>query len=130
MPIRYAEFQFRKDGAVPGIRIGVVQWDPDLREYLWRFEEEPEGLTEQELTLVRLVKGKVALWAADEKLPYAPEEAMKPWEDRWWAHVRDLLIHRVRLSDTHLATRVEEVPMPRFQGGPLLSTRFRKEPSA
>jgi hypothetical protein len=47
---------------------------------------------------VRLVRDKVQHWVETGQLPYA-EGHLPPYEDRWWRHVRDLLIHRVRLSE-------------------------------
>jgi hypothetical protein len=84
------------------IPIGVALWSPERRWVTVRLPEEGEQLTgfnrADHYPFVRLVREKVESWVANGVLPYA-EGPLAPFEDRWWRHAKELLIHRVQLSE-------------------------------
>src|SRR5262249_18603521 len=99
----YAIFSFVLDPARgTTIPIGVALWSLERRWVKVRLVEEKEQLTGfkkvEHFPLVRLVRDKVASWVATGQLPYA-EGRHPPFADEWWRHVKELLIHRVRLSE-------------------------------
>jgi hypothetical protein len=99
----YAVFSFVLDPARgTTIPIGIALWSPQRRWVKVRFLEESEQLTgfkkADHFPLARLARQKVESWLATGELPYA-EGPIPPFEDRWWRHVKELLIHRVRLSE-------------------------------
>jgi len=47
---------------------------------------------------VRLVQEKIEHWQQTGKLPYQ-ESPIPPFDDRWWRHVREVLVHQVRVSE-------------------------------
>jgi hypothetical protein len=99
----YAIFSFVLDPArETTIPVGVALWSPERRWVQVRLMGEKEKLTgfkkAEHFPFVQLVREKVQHWIDTGVLPYA-EGPLAPFEDRWWRHVKDLLIHRVRLSD-------------------------------
>jgi hypothetical protein len=99
----YAVFSFILDPARGlSIPIGIALWSPERRWVKVRLLEENEQLTDfttaDHYPFVRLVRDKVNSWVVSGQLPYA-ETPVAPFEDAWWRHVKDLLIHRVRLSE-------------------------------
>src|SRR6266542_3738979 len=99
----YAIFSFVLDPARgTTIPIGIALWSPERRWVKVRLLEEREqltGLTKADhYPFVRLVREKVENWVATGELPYA-EGPIPPFEDHWWRHVKELLIHRVRLGE-------------------------------
>jgi hypothetical protein len=99
----YAVFSFvldpARDATVP---VGVALWSADRRWVKIRLLEKEERLLgfekAEQYPFVRLVRQQIQAWIGKGKLPYA-EGSIVPFEDRWWRHVKDLLIHRVRLSE-------------------------------
>ena len=99
----YAVFSFvtdpPRDVIVP---IGVALWSPVRRWAELRVVTEQEQVTgfdsNEFLPFVRLVESKLKNWMTSGKLPYS-EKAVAPFTDDWWRHARELLIHRVRLSE-------------------------------
>lgn len=88
-----------RDLSVP---IGIVLWSPESRYLGMRLVGEKEkikGLDPQmDQPLVRLVHSQIQTWIETGKLPHALEP-ISPSDDRWWRHVRELLVHRVKLSE-------------------------------
>jgi hypothetical protein len=52
----------------------------------------------EDAALIRLVEEKMRSWLETATLPYQ-QTSLAPWTTPWWEHVRQLLIHRVRLSE-------------------------------
>jgi hypothetical protein len=94
-------FQIDDAGAV-AVPIGVALWSPERQWAKFRMVEEGERLRQfnsrENYPLVRFVRQKLEKWLSTNKLPYS-EGPMTPYVDDWWRHVRDLLIHQVRLSE-------------------------------
>jgi hypothetical protein len=88
-----------RDATVP---VGIALWSAERRWVKIRLLGEKErllGFTKAEhYPFVRLVREQVQAWIDKGELPYAAGP-VAPFEDRWWRHVKDLLIHRVRLSE-------------------------------
>jgi hypothetical protein len=84
------------------VAVGVVLWSPERRWMRMRLAGEKETLKgldpQKDWPLVRMVHDQVQRWIETGRLPHAAEP-MAPYEDRWWRHVRELLVHRVRLSE-------------------------------
>jgi hypothetical protein len=82
--------------------VGVVLWSPQRRWVRLRLVGEDEKLKGldpyKDLPIARLVHGQMQRWIETGRLPHAAEP-MAPYEDRWWRHARELLVHRVRLSE-------------------------------
>lgn len=84
------------------VPVGVAMWSADRKSVSIRMLSEEERLssfkTSTEFPFVAHVRDKVNSWIEEERLPYLDEPA-KPWDTRWWAHAKRLLVHRTRLSD-------------------------------
>lgn len=84
------------------VPVGVALWSADRKGVELRMLSEAERLTSfraaTDFPFVDHVHEKVKTWIRDEHLPYM-ETPAKPWETKWWMHVKRLLIHRTRLSD-------------------------------
>jgi Protein of unknown function (DUF3037) len=99
----YAVFSFVTDkprGA--SLPVGVVLWSPEKHWVQMRLVAEGERLTgldpHKDLPIVRLVHDQIQRWIGTGDLPHMTD-VRSPYSDRWWRHVRDLLVHRVRLSE-------------------------------
>ena len=84
------------------VPVGVALWSPQRRWAKVRLLGAKERLTgfnpKEHAPLVRLIGDKVEHWIQTGRLPYA-EPQVPHYDDRWWRHARELLIHRVRLSE-------------------------------
>jgi hypothetical protein len=98
---RHAEILFRRTGTVQVVKVGRIWWTPGGGEDAFGYQFDLWGLNTREEALVRLVQDKLDSWVTEGKLPYSKEK-MGPTEDRWWDHVRSLLIHNTRLGETTL----------------------------
>lgn len=82
--------------------VGVVLWSPEQRWMDMRMVEQKEKLKgldpNADWPLVHLVQDQVRCWVETGRLPHAVAPTA-PYDDRWWRHVRELLVHRVRLSE-------------------------------
>lgn len=99
----YAVFSFQVDeaGAV-SVPIGVALWSPEAAWVDFRLVREKERLklfrSQEYLPFVRLAEDRLRAWMKSGSLPYAQAQ-LAPSTDAWWRHVRDLLVHRIRLSE-------------------------------
>jgi hypothetical protein len=99
----YSVFTFAVDdtGAI-NIPIGVALWSPQRRWFGVRLVEQNEKLERfrrsENFTFVELVRQKLSHWVETSELPYAQSD-VAPWQTEWWTHVRNLLVHHVRLSE-------------------------------
>lgn len=84
------------------VPVGVALWSTDRKSVKLRMLSEDERLsafrTATDFPFVAHVHEKVNLWIEEEHLPYLDVPA-KPWDTKWWAHAKRLLVHRTRLSD-------------------------------
>jgi Protein of unknown function (DUF3037) len=99
----YAVFSFVTDEARgASLPVGVVLWSPEKHWVQMRLVAEGERLTgldpHKDLPIVRLVHDQIQRWIGTGDLPHT-RDVRSPYSDRWWRHVRDLLVHRVRLSE-------------------------------
>ena len=82
--------------------VGVALWSPERRwakVSLAASERAAHGFQCQGArALVGLIGDKIENWIQTGRLPYA-EPQVPHYDDRWWRHARDLLIHRIRLSE-------------------------------
>ncbi|MDR3798809.1 MAG: DUF3037 domain-containing protein [Terracidiphilus sp.] len=99
----YAVFRYvkdaRRDLTVP---VGVALWSDDaqfVRVRLVENEDKTRNINKaDDIPYINLVCRKVSGWLKERELPYQDRE-MSPYTDDWWRHVRNLLIHRVRISE-------------------------------
>ena len=88
-----------RDTTVP---VGVALWSGGRRWVKIRVAAEKEKLTGLPMAelypFVRMVRDKVQKWIDSGTLPYT-DAPLSPFDDPWWRHVRNLLIHRVHLSE-------------------------------
>jgi len=99
----YSIFTFQvDDGGAVTVPIGVALWSPERQWVKVRLVEEKERLkqfkSQEHFPLANLVREKIQQWIAAKELPYC-DQPVTPSVDAWWRHVRDLLVHRVRLSE-------------------------------
>jgi len=119
---KYAVFTLVTDdaGAVT-VPVGVALWStqsPWLRFQMIGENDRLQHVNHNEhLLFIRHVQDQVEHWAASENPPYAPKP-MKPYEDGWWQHVHQLLIHRVRVSEP----RAIDCSDPNEEFGPLFES--------
>jgi hypothetical protein len=82
--------------------VGVALWSPQRHLVRMRVIGEKERLTgfkaQEHLPFVRLVEEKLRHWIETGEIPYR-EKLVAPFTDDWWRHARELLVHRVRLSE-------------------------------
>ena len=97
---RYAVFQFVTDPIrETSAPIGIALWSEADGRFGLRFPSADERVADvhgHDTALVEVVERQVRAWTQGEPLPYATEE-LSPRQDRWWDHVRKLLVHRVKL---------------------------------
>lgn len=102
MSSSYAVFSYTIDPARgTEVPIGIALWSKEHRYADVRLIEGDERLNSfrhRDHPYVDLVKEKVASWMSQGSLPYY-DGHVEPWDNRWWAHVKDLLVHRTRLSE-------------------------------
>jgi len=99
----YAVFKYVKDTqrdlTVP---VGVALWSDNAQFVHMRFVRKDERINRinkaDDLPYIELVARKLADWLKKRELPYQNAE-MSPHSDEWWRHVRNLLVHRVRISE-------------------------------
>jgi hypothetical protein len=99
----YAAFSFETNSlGMLVVPVGVALWSPEKRWVGIRLVRENERLAgfdaDRHLPFVRLVEEKIQRWQQTGKLPYQ-ESPIPPFDDRWWRHVRELLVHQIRLSE-------------------------------
>ena len=99
----YAVFTFQVDTArAVTVPIGVALWSPEKQWVKVRLVHQDERLKQFNATehypFVSLVEQKIDQWVSAGSLPYS-EGPVAPFVDDWWKTVRELLVHRVRLSE-------------------------------
>lgn len=125
----YAVFRYVKDAqrdwTVP---VGVALWSNDTHETWTRFVSEHEKLPRisktEDLPYIDLVVRKLKGWLAMGELPYQSDR-LSPGSDQWWQHVRNLLVHKVRISEP-LSVDCHD---PDSEIEPLYASLVRPEPS-
>ncbi len=99
----YAVFTFAVDdsGAI-NIPIGVALWSTQMQWAKVRLVDPDEKLERfrgsDNYSFVALMREKLGQWMQTGHLPYA-EGSLKPHESEWWRQVRNILVHRIRLSE-------------------------------
>lgn len=104
MPAKYSVISFsidsRRGHSIP---VGVALWSTNEKFYAFRVIDQDVPLNgfdaKTNLRFVRHVKKQIERWASTGDLPYPDTHEKKPWEDEWWAHVRSLLVHELKLSE-------------------------------
>jgi hypothetical protein len=99
----YAVFRYSKDArAGYSTPVGVALWSEASQFAELRFvskDERIKGISRSsDLPYIELAAQKVGKWRNEGDLPYQQEE-LSPYCDDWWRHVRNLLIHRVQVSE-------------------------------
>lgn len=99
----YAVFRYVKDAQKDlSVPVGVALWSPDKKFTGLRFAKESDRASQinkaEDLPYIDLIRRKLRDWSEKQQLPYQ-DQPMSPDTDDWWRHVRDLLIHRVRMSE-------------------------------
>jgi hypothetical protein len=88
----------RRDASIP---VGVALWSEGANWARTRFLPPGESLatiTREDRMFINLVSRKIEAWMKTGQLPY-DEEHMSPTSDRWWRHLQEVLIHKVRISE-------------------------------
>jgi hypothetical protein len=125
----YAVFKYVKDAqrdwTVP---VGVALWSNDTNTAWTRFISKDESLPRisktEDIPYIDLVVRKLKGWLATGELPYQSNH-LSPGTDQWWRHVKDLLVHRVRISEP-LSVDCHD---PEAEIEPLFASLVRPEPS-
>ncbi len=102
-PFSYAVFRYVKDAKRDlSVPVGVALWSQDLSwarvRFLQRTERVPGVNKQHDFPYVDLVARKVESWLSSRRAPYLGE-GVSPSTDAWWQHVRELLAHKVRVSE-------------------------------
>jgi hypothetical protein len=99
----YAVFTFAPDEKeVLRIPVGVALWSSQREWVDIRLLHSDERLTrfnsQEHHPYVALVEDKIRHWICKKQLPYGGSESC-PYETGWWNLVKELLVHRVRLTE-------------------------------
>jgi Protein of unknown function (DUF3037) len=99
----YAVFRYVKDAQKDlSVPVGVALWSPDARFVRLRLVEKADKRGRinkaEDLPYIDLAERQIRNWIEQRELPYQ-KESMLPESDQWWRHVRELLIHKIRLSE-------------------------------
>ena len=99
----YAVFRYVKDAQKDlSVPVGVALWSTEARFVRFRFAEQSDRAHKisktEDLPYINLVERQLRDWIDRRELPYQ-KERMLPDSDEWWRHVRELLIHKVRVSE-------------------------------
>ncbi len=98
----YSVFSFLSDDLrQTEIPVGVALWSAKEAKVQVRLAHEGEqlrGFKQEWLPYVQLISQQLGNWLRTKQLPY-DREASDPHTDLWWKHLRNLLVHRVRLSE-------------------------------
>lgn len=99
----YAVFRYVKDVQRDlTIPVGIALWSNDGQFANTRFVRKDGKVARiskvDDLPYIDLVVRKLGDWLATGELPYQQSQS-SPYTDEWWRHVRNLLIHRVRISE-------------------------------
>jgi hypothetical protein len=90
------------DAGAVNVPVGVALWSTSMPWVAVRLIKQDEKLDRYKPKIhypyIQLVQEKLDKWIAAERLPYG-EESMKPHESTWWTHLRNILVHRVRISE-------------------------------
>jgi len=84
--------------AVP---VGIALWSSHpqgIRIRLASEKENVKGLKREWLPYVSVLSSQLNHWVHEGQLPYAHGN-LKPNSDEWWRHLRNLLVHRIRVTD-------------------------------
>lgn len=98
----FALFTYATGEAGRTLQIGYALWSRVHRFVVVSILDEPVWLQASEYALIMFTKEKIELWVKYGKLPYLEGTSLTPLDDAWWAHVRKLLVHQTRLSETIL----------------------------
>lgn len=125
----YAVFRYVKDAQRDwSVPVGVALWSNDSHDAWTRFISKDEKLPRisktEDLPYIDLVVRKLRGWINKGELPYQ-SEPMSPGSDQWWRHVKNLLIHKVRISEP-LSVDCHD---PEAEIEPLFASLVRPEPS-
>jgi hypothetical protein len=85
------------------IPVGIALWSSRSNEEgvqvrLASGREKLPGFRQDWMPYLDMVSSQLNGWLAEERLPYDTEK-LKPQSDAWWRHLRNLLVHRVRLTE-------------------------------
>lgn len=81
--------------------VGIALWSSQpesVRVRLTSDKENVKGIKKEWLPYVELLSSQLKEWIQERQLPYAHGN-LKPNSDEWWRHLRNLLVHRIRVSD-------------------------------
>src|SRR5262245_25377983 len=100
---RFAVLCLAQDWATgEGPPVGVVVWSEEQQQHHAEFldpaRDLPADVAKRAGPYFSLVQDKLERWAASGALPYS-QEALHPYQDAWWEHVRKLLCHEIQLSE-------------------------------
>jgi Protein of unknown function (DUF3037) len=101
----YAVFRYLKDPLRDlSIPIGVALWSEDRGWTGVRMPRSDEKLPRinkaDDYPYISFVERKLNSWLSERTLPYASSE-LQPTSDSWWRHLREVLVHKVSLSEPH-----------------------------
>src|SRR5438093_2848168 len=99
----YAVFRYVKDAQLDvTVPIGVALWSSEEGVARTRLLKQSERISRisktDDYTYIDLIHRKLGMWLSQKKLPYQSAE-MLPTSDAWWRHLRNVLVHKVRVSE-------------------------------
>jgi len=98
----YSVFSFLSDELRrTEIPIGIVLWstmEPQVQLRLAKHTENVKGFKQEWTPYLDLVSSQISHWLTSRQLPYG-NDGLIPNQDEWWRHLRNLLVHRIRLSE-------------------------------
>src|ERR1700722_15803088 len=99
----YAVFRFVKDAKRDlSVPVGVALWSRDLSwvgvRFIRREERLPGVNKNSDFPYVEFVERKIQSWLSSNSLPYQ-REGVATTTDAWWNHLRQLLVHKVKVSE-------------------------------
>jgi hypothetical protein len=84
------------------IPVGIALWSSRSHEgvqiRLASDKEKIAGFRQEWMPYLDLVSSQLQGWLAEGRLPYDTAK-LEPKNDAWWRHLRNLLVHRVRISE-------------------------------
>lgn len=84
------------------IPVGIALWssrgEEGVQVRLASEDEKLAGFRQEWMPYLDMVSSQLQGWLAEERLPYDVAK-LKPQTDGWWRHLRNLLVHRIRISE-------------------------------
>src|SRR5882757_7720027 len=83
------------------VPVGIALWNNKNNRVQIRIashKEKLKGFKHEWIQHLEMISSQMHFWISEGHLPYGRAN-LKPQNDDWWKHLRNLLVHRVRLSE-------------------------------